>query len=104
MYCKEKPWYNRIYHGFFTLMKFVIAGNKQEYDQFIDKYKLDRPQHRYVFDPMTIRGTCNPEGYFVGTWRLRKDIGEIVETMWLCMKTENPKFNKILNEIRSIPN
>jgi hypothetical protein len=83
------------------LMKYVIAGNKREYDVFIHTYKLKPEDHRYVFDPITVRGTVDPHGYFVGTWRDRDDIAEIVETMWLCIRTPNPEFDKILTEFRS---
>lgn len=101
MYSKEKPWYNRTYHGFFTLMKFVIAGNKQEYDVFIRKYGLSPNQHKYVWDPISVRGAVDPTGFFVGTWKARADIQEVLETMWLCMRTPNPAFERILAEYRS---
>lgn len=81
-------------------MKYVISGNKQEYDVFVRKYGLNPTDHRYVFDPMTVRGTVDPHGFFVGTWRQRLDIHEIIETMWLCIRTPNPEFDKVLAEFR----
>ena len=82
-------------------MKYVIAGTKNEYDVFIRQYGLNPTDHRYVFDPVTVRGTVDPHGFFVGTWRQRLDIAEIIETMWLCMRTPNPKFEEVLKEFRA---
>lgn len=82
-------------------MKYVIAGNKKEYDDFIRKYELNINEHKYVYDAITVRGTSNPQGYFVGSWRDRDDISDILETMWLCMRTENKEFDKVLAEFRS---
>jgi hypothetical protein len=82
-------------------MKFVIAGNKAQYDQFIRRYGLNPNDHRFVHDAISVRGSVDPTGYFVGTWKERYDIQEILETMWLCMRTPNPTFEKILSEYRS---
>jgi hypothetical protein len=82
-------------------MKYVIAGNKREYDEFLMKYILSPNEHKYVYDAISVRGTVNPQGYFVGSWRDRDDISEILETMWLCMRTENKEFEKVLAEFRS---
>jgi hypothetical protein len=82
-------------------MKYVIAGSKNEYDTFIREYKLNPNEYKYVYDAISIRGTRDPHGFLIGSWRNRDDISEIVETIWLCMRTPNKEFDKILAEFRS---
>lgn len=82
--------------------KLVIAGTYDEYKRFIKEYSLDPNQHQYIYDSSNIRGRRDPHGYFIGTWRQRKDIGEVVETLWLSMSQTNEQFNEILKEVRSM--
>lgn len=82
------------------ITKLVIAGNKAEYDQFLRNNKLNSGEHVYVHDTYTIRGRRDPHGFFVGTWKSRPDIDDILETLWLCMSVKNEAFNKIITEHR----
>ena len=72
-------------------MGFVIAGTRQEYNEFIQKKALELfnqgdtsvslSQFVYVNDSTSLKGYSEPHGWFVGTWRDRSNIYEIVHEL-----------------------
>ena len=69
---------------------FVIAGNHHQYLEFA-KEKVTKgwpgdtsmylSDFVYVDHPQTLRGYINPRGFFIGSWRDRKDIRDILITL-----------------------
>lgn len=54
----------------------------------------------YVDSPVRLRGIQDPHGVFVGRWKERLDISEIVETLFMCSIHVNPQLEKIRNDIK----
>jgi hypothetical protein len=57
--------------------KYIIAGNIKEYDDFITKRNLSKLNYVFVYSADNLRGLNNIHGFYVGSWRERKDIEEI---------------------------
>ena len=89
-----------------TQRYFVVAGNYDQYCQWIKDRGLSRKEWVHVYDSHTIRGIRNPTGRLVGTWYERKDAMDILVAlrvasdkvnenlenalvMWIQLKTEN---------------
>jgi hypothetical protein len=88
---------------------FVIAGTiwqaKEWIKQDIEKKYPTNPSltishYVYVDSPSRLRGYNDPHGVFIGTWRSRSDIKEIVETLLQCCY-RNPALEKIHQELLS---
>jgi hypothetical protein len=70
---------------------FVIAGTNHEANDWIRRNMekrhisgtttLSRSEYVYVADPIVLRGFRDPHGVFIGTWRERKDIEQVIETL-----------------------
>jgi len=59
-------------------MKFIVAGNYNEFNVFMHKHRDDiNVVYQYVDSPKTLTGLKNIEGFFVGTYYKRHDIGAI---------------------------
>lgn len=89
---------------------FVIAGNNNQYLNFVKEKvtagwpidtSLSMSNFHYVDHPDKLRGFANPRGYFVGTWRERKDIKDIVSILAYSYTTEKMHDNlaKIIYEV-----
>ena len=88
---------------------FVIAGN----DKQAIKWMKGNNQKRWdngdtsatlsdyviVENPTIMRGHRNPHGVFIGTWKDRPDIMDIVMALMNATYETNPKLRKIWNEI-----
>ncbi len=91
------------------MKKFVIAGTNHEANDWIrrDMEKrhisgittLSRSEYVYVADPIVLRGFRDPHGVFIGTWRERKDIKLVVETLFLQCVHINPQLEMIRREV-----
>lgn len=71
----------------YRLKHFIIAGNHQQFKEFVNK-KLSSLTESfrftdfvYVSGPEVFRGYSNPHGWFIGTWRERPDIREILSIL-----------------------
>jgi hypothetical protein len=65
-------------------MKFIIAGNYDEYKRWLDKRNLDSKEYVYVRNIDTLRGYSGIiEGYFIGTYEDRYDIEDLKEHILL---------------------
>ena len=89
---------------------FVIAGNRQQADHWIKGNLEKRLQsgittlsmsdYVVVTDANRLRGISNPHGVFVGTWKDRVDIKDIVETLMIQSTVGNPALGKIWREVK----
>lgn len=76
---------------------FVIAGNYEQYRHFIKRKaqqmwdagqtSVSLSNFVFVSGPEMFKGYSNPKGFFVGSWRQRKDLKEIF--LHLFQQTEN---------------
>ena len=91
---------------------FVISGDHYQYIDFVKQKvsegwpndtSLSMSNFRYVDHPDKLRGFANPRGYFVGTWKERKDIKDIVSVLAYSYTTEKMHDNltKIIYEVLS---
>lgn len=65
---------------------FIIAGNRKEYQQWVKKQLINRSAlcsktMLYVEGPHTLLGWTDISGYFVGSFRDREDIEEILNRL-----------------------
>lgn len=88
---------------------FVIAGNLAEAKDWIRKdieartsrgESITLSHYIYVDSTTRVKGYLNPSGVFVGTWRSRRDIKEIVDLLILASPQRNPKLHLIREELR----
>lgn len=89
---------------------FVIAGNRQQADQWIkndlEKRKnsgvttLSWSDYVVVSDASRVRGVSDPRGVFIGTWRDRVDIKDVVEALLTQSVHVNPTLGKIWGEVK----
>ncbi len=88
---------------------FVIAGNSNEYNIFTRKkcdelYRANNTSISlsnfvYVSDVITLKGYRDPHGYFIGSWRERKDIEDILEQLLIAVHDGN-RISKILEKYK----
>ena len=77
---------------------YIICGNYSEYIEHVNAKHTFKPLTKrllFVTDSTMFRGTVNPEGIFIGTWRDRLDIKHILVMLDICM-TDPIKKDKIL--------
>ena len=75
---------------------YVVAGTRAEYETYIRKKAHELHQQNqttislshfvYVSDPYVLRGLREVHGYFVGSYRQRDDLKEIVDTIRIINK------------------
>jgi hypothetical protein len=91
----------------------IIAGNYSEYANY-KRHKLNLAlmnddaglgmeiqSYRYVDNANSIRGMRDVNGVFIGSWRSRKDILEIVANLRFLMSHRNHALEKVWNELCS---
>jgi hypothetical protein len=88
---------------------YVIAGHVSEAEYWIKSNlekramsgvtTLSRSDYVYVSEAVRLRGIRDPHGVFVGSWKNRQDILEIVETLMLQSTNPNPALGKIHKEL-----
>ena len=88
--------------------KYIVAGNYEEYNEFMYRHR-DTPNEVYVYvDSYTqLKGIVNIEGYYVGTYYKRHDIGAIKDIIKMSKNTSgyitepvNPLFNSHVVDYR----
>ena len=89
---------------------FVIAGNRSEYMDFVHKKvnelllptTVSFSDFVYVDSADNLRGYSNPKGWFVGSWREKKGINEIMVQLSLAKRGHvlRSEFQEILMEWR----
>lgn len=88
---------------------FVIAGTydqgmawvKQNITETAIKYGEWRSMLDYIIvkDAISLKGHSDPHGMFVGTWRERKDIKDIVQSLLIQSTHPNPALGEIWKEL-----
>jgi hypothetical protein len=72
----------------------VIAGNYDQANIWMHARQKRTVTHTVVHNADQLRGMRNPSGVFVGTWREREDIFEILN-MLLVIMTDPIKHDRI---------
>lgn len=89
---------------------YVIAGNREQANQWIKGNLIKRQNagettlswsdYVIVNDPLKLRGIQDPKGVFVGTWRDRSDIEEVVDNLFNACVHVNKDVQRIRDEIK----
>ena len=92
---------------------FIVAGNHSEYKDWVFKNRSRFPDNNisdfiYVQSSIVLRGYANPHGFFVGTFRSRADLHDIVQTIIMCsynMSNQNKSdlIRRVLPPARPAP-
>ena len=61
------------------MTNYIIAGNAGEYMDYVKGKNPD--DYRYVISPQLIVRTLNPHGKFIGSFRNREDLKEIISAI-----------------------
>ncbi len=78
---------------------YVIAGNRNEFENFCHNKCNDLIKEGktvslsnfvYVISPIQLKGLSSPHGWFIGSWRTRHNIKEIVNTLCVCYHSGLP--------------
>jgi len=79
---------------------YVIAGTFEEYLLWLKTSNLSPNSAICVSTPAVLRGTQNPHGSFIGTWRNRSDLEDIF--MELLTRTDiQTKSHRVITNIWS---
>lgn len=90
----------------------IIAGNDSEAMRWIKEdisANGDNGLWRSISDyiivhrPQQIKGLHNPTGRFVGNWRSRSDLLEIIQSLIAASSPANPALINLFNSINSEP-
>lgn len=78
---------------------YVVAGNHEQAKFWINEHikkrqlagetTLSLSEYVVVSSVINVRGVLNPHGYFVGTWKERKDLQEILQVMLHASYNQN---------------
>ena len=89
---------------------YVIAGTAREATEWmknnLQKRILNREnvigmsEYAYVTGVDTLRGIRNPHGVFIGSWKERLDIFDIVIQLMVSSIHINPALSKIYNDLK----
>jgi len=73
--------------------KYVVAGNLEEYNDFVYRHKDDvNVAYFYVDNPLLLVGRTNIEGYYTGTYYKRPDIGRIKDIITTSKSTNTTGY------------
>lgn len=91
---------------------FVVAGNIQQANDWVKKdlekrknngvTTLSWSDYCIVTDAKRIRGIDNPHGVFIGTWRERPDLRDIISILMVSTRGQNQAINGIWLELNGI--
>lgn len=90
-------------------MIYVIAGNHEQAYDYINRKLEERIRngetvskigdYKYVDGVNTLKGIYDPRGVFIGTWRERKDIKDILLILNINSENKNPVLKKMWEEV-----
>jgi hypothetical protein len=85
--------------------KYVVAGNYQEYNEFMHRHR-DTPNEVYVYVDSAehLKGMINIEGYYVGTYYKRHDIGAIKEVIRISKVLYANPTQYTVNSVKELDN
>lgn len=75
----------------------VVAGTHQEYEYYRRQNQFSS-HYRYVTGPDMLRGLRDTHGVFIGSWRQRKDIKEILNNL-IAANTSNQVLISLREEL-----
>ena len=78
------------------LKQYIVAGNYDQYHQWIRERSLSSSDWVYVSNKDTIRGVRNPGGRLVGTWYERPDAMDILVALRVASDKVNENLEKAL--------
>ena len=76
--------------------QYIVAGNYEQYKQWIRQRGLLSKECVYVFDTNNIRGLRNPTGRLIGTWYEREDAMDILVALRVASDVKNENLEKAL--------
>lgn len=83
---------------------YVIAGNHAQYVEYKRRKHRENDggveEYVYVSSVNTIRGIRDPSGVFIGTWRDRTDIMDILMHLRLYQSFSNPRLEEIWDSMK----
>lgn len=83
---------------------YVIAGTFQQFIVYKNRKQVENDgggeEYVYVGSSNTIRGIKNPRGVFIGTWRKRPDIMDVLMQLRVCQSHLNPSLEKIWDSMK----
>jgi hypothetical protein len=78
----------------------VIAGNVHQYNEYIRNKPLNGDKkYSYVAGVHVLKGYSNPHGVFIGSWKHRNDIIEILEQLIVSTSDNTDKLQKIRTDL-----
>lgn len=88
-------------------MKYIISGTEPEAYEYINRKLEERirngesvssiDDYKYVHSPEVLRGIKNPSGVFLGTYKDRKDILEIIQLLILYTDKDSKSYGKLID-------
>lgn len=85
---------------------YIIAGSREQFEDYIRRDSTHRwnsgetsvslSDYVYVYRSDQLRGLKDPKGAFIGTWKERKDIKEILLSLLKTMYKPNPSMIRII--------
>lgn len=75
----------------------VVAGTHQEFENYKRQNQFTS-HYRYVGSPDMLRGLRDPHGVFIGSWRQREDIKEILNNL-IAANTSNQVLISLREEL-----
>lgn len=79
-------------------VKWVIAGTFEQANLYSKQNREDGVVYKFLSRPEMLRGISNPHGVFVGSWRSRTDILEILDILVMSSHEHNPTLVKLRGE------
>ena len=90
-------------------MIYVVAGTADEAYNYINRKIEERisngekvssiNEYGYVHNVNVVRGVRNPTGVFIGTWKKRKDIFDIVSVLRSAQDVPNKALRKVWQDL-----
>jgi len=69
-------------------IKYIVAGNYEQYEEWLNRKGLDPRAYRYVENKYTLIGVVDISGFFIGTYHYRSDIDEIKIAISISKRTK----------------
>lgn len=87
---------NKIYVVAGDLNQFRLYERKKHFEaEAAEIPPLLKDEYYYVAAAQSLRGIHKPSGVFIGTWKDRLDIVEILETLCMAWLAQNQTLNRI---------
>ena len=74
-------------------IKYIVSGTYKEYEEFMYKHRDDiNVVYQYVDSPKTLKGLQNIEGFYIGTYYKRHDIGAIKDMIKMSKNIKRKEY------------